>query len=533
MKDENKKYILENIGKKTVKEIARSLGMKEKKIRNFLEKHKKNASQVKTVNASVVERPAPFGMKSVLSKKVFLVIIFLVGFAVYSNSFQNEFLFDDIHNIQNNEQIRNTGNIVKVFQQRYGTQEGGGFYRPILTLTYMWDYFLWKLQPIGYHITNILLHILVCLLIFEVICIITESIPLSGIITLLYLVHPVHTEAVTYMSGRGDSLCAIFLFLIIILQYRYWSCTAVKKVIYYTLMLIVFVCALFSKELALIFPFLLMFFEYCMRDRGRYTGLMNKRLTFYIPFFLVSGLWFLLKNRIVPTETMTMIVPSLSARLTVLPRLIFDYLRLSFIPMGLHMEYKYPAPASFFDPRYFGPFLFIIVFCLIIYQIWQRGKVNRNYRIMFFGLGWFLIGLIPYMNILFVLNALFAEHWLYIPEMGFLLFIIYLIFYYLGRKTLPRRMLVGITSIWIVFYCCLTVSQNMVWKDAITFYTHTIRLSPYSAKAYGNLAIQYGNRGNLMKAKELLERAVKIDPMYEPAKADLARLNAFLAKKKR
>ncbi len=461
-------------------------------------------------------------------RKLFVIsAIFILGFIVYGNSFSNDFVFDDDTQIARNTGIRNFGNISGIFRHSLtyfsGSGEEGKFYRPLQSLTLMCDYSRWGLNPLGYHITNTLLHILVAVLLFFILCSITKSTLVAALASLLYTVHPANTEAVTYISGRADSLSAIFLLLMIIFQYRYWLSGGRKKAAYYSLILASFILALLGKEHAVLFPFLLIFFEYCMRDREKYSGVIGKKLLFYIPLFAAAAVWALVKNRIAVTEVMIKHPVALRSRLIMAPRAIFDYVRLTLFPVNLHMEYRFPAFKSLFEHGYFEPFLFTALLLLLVCFLWIKGRKSINYRIMFFGAGFFLISLFPYLNIAFQLNAPFAEHWLYIPQMGLILLIIYALFYS-ARTSAAKKGMTLLCIIAISACSYLTIRQNTVWKNDFTLSTHIIKYAPYSAHAYNNLAVEYIERGDTLKAKELFEKAIEVDPYYEIAKENLRKL---------
>jgi len=461
--------------------------------------------------------------------KILIIIgIIILGFVVYGNSFNNEFVYDDQDHVVKNSVIRSFKNIPLIFQHNLiyfsGVKEGK-FFRPTESITFMADYFLWGMEPFGYHMTNTVLHILVSILLFYVMCIVTKNYLLSGIVGILYLVHPIHTEAVTYISGRADSLASIFLLLMIFFQYKYWQAVRkYKRIFCYLLILCSFLLGLLSKESAMIFPFLLMLFEYCFRSDKNYAKFTFKTILFYVPIFALMGTWYLAKNKIVPTEVMVENVPPLSAFVAALPRLVFDYVKLSLFPVNLHMEYKLPFPSFPLQSFYSKPIIFIFIFLGVFIYLWKRGKSNSSMRIMFFGLAWFLLALFPYMNIAFVMNAIFSEHWLYIPEMGLILFFVCFIFYHTRNAERLRKYAISFCIVITLLYSFLTVRQNRVWRDPITFFTHTVKYSPHSEKAYNQLALEYIKRGDLIKAEELLEEAVGIEPRYTTAVENLQML---------
>lgn len=538
MDAEDKKYILDNIGKKTVKEIAGALGLKERKVKKFLDENKSANNPKKLPTLNDTEKHTAFsGMRIPYIAVLFVLII--AGIGVYFNSFHNDFVFDDVFQVVNNTAIRSFKNIPDIFSHSlsyYGGEKNDMFYRPLQNITYMVNYFFGKLNPAGYHAMNAMLHIAVSVLLFYFVSLISQNRVLSFLTALLYLVHPVHTEAVTYISGRADSLCTIFLLLMMIFQFKYWH-TDKKyvKMIYYALILICLLLGLLSKELAMIFPLLLMFTEYCLRSKEKYEGIFSRRFFFYVPLIILTVIWFFIKNSIVATETMVTDPNALklSVILRTVPKVIFDYIKISFFPVNLHMEYKLLFPKSVFQEGYLGPFIFILFLLPFVYFIWHKGRFSANYRILFFGIGWFLAGLLPYLNIFFNLNALFSEHWLYIPEMGLVLFVVYYLFYHSEKiKPLGWISLVFCLAAAAIF-SYLTVRQNAVWKDNITFFTYTIKHSPSSVKTYSNLAVEYIKRQDFIKAEELLGKALKIEPNYPIAVKNMQYVKSKLSNKKR
>lgn len=472
---------------------------------------------------------------------VFLSVlaIFVLTFLVYANSFGNEFVFDDISQIITNPVIRSFSGISDAFTHHltYFSEKHrleGKFYRPLQTVTLMVDYFLWGKEPLGYHITNTLLHALVGILLFLFLRLVTRNAGLSFLVSAVYAVHPAHTEAVAYMSGRADALSTIFLLLAMIFQRRYWEAdNAGRKALYYLLILASFVIALFCKESAVMFPFMLMLCDYCLRcersERSErsaqgYSSIINKRILFYLPFFFIMIAWFLAKNTIVTTETMVFKPSPLGVRIISVPRNIVGYLRLSIIPTDLHMEYRLPYPHSPFQRGYFGPIVFIVFFLAAFYYVWQRGKRDPGYRILFFGLAWFLLGLLPYLSIFFQLNAPFAEHWLYVPEMGLLLGIFYALYYRARTHRWATRALAAACVVMIVVFSVLTVRQNAVWKDPVSFYLYTLKYAPYSATIYNNLAIECIKAQDFSKAEVYFKKALEIQPDYETAIVNLRQL---------
>jgi len=262
MKPEHEEYILKNINTESVKEISKKLGLKVRKIKKFLDDQKKKEEQ----------SDVPTRKTETLTKKkhiffsVFLIII--LGFVVYGNSFHNDFFWDDKALIEDNRYVKDWSSISQTFTQDIGA--GGdkkwNFYRPLQMVTYMGDYSLWKLNAKGYHLTNIVLHIFVALCIYWLMNVIFNNNFLSSLTGMLFIVHPVHTEAVTYIAGRADSLALLFMLLCFIF---YIKSPPSKRIGQYLLMVLSYTLALLSKESSLILPALLLLYHISFNKKVR------------------------------------------------------------------------------------------------------------------------------------------------------------------------------------------------------------------------------------------------------------------------
>ena len=144
-----------------------------------------------------------------------LILITVLGFAVYGNAINGAFLWDDQLLIKDNQYIRDYSYLGQIFSSdtEAGAGEQSGFWRPIQIFTYTIEYSLWQLNASGYHLTNIILHILVALSVFWLVNILFDNQRLALFTGLLFVAHPIHTGAVAYISGRADSLAALFMLL--------------------------------------------------------------------------------------------------------------------------------------------------------------------------------------------------------------------------------------------------------------------------------------------------------------------------------
>ncbi|TAK08083.1 hypothetical protein EPO44_03070, partial [bacterium] len=186
---------------------------------------------------------------------IFLIVCFATLF--YTNSFANFFVWNDWTLIIENFLIKDWRNLPEIFTSAFWKPlvgEPSQIYRPLLSLSFMADFAVWGLNPWGYHLTNTLFHILNSILIYFLARVYVPAIP-ALMATLLFAVHPIHTEAVTYISGRGELIMTFFLLSGVLVFLKSEKRTSW---LFYLVSLPLFFFALLTKETAVIFPLLLL-----------------------------------------------------------------------------------------------------------------------------------------------------------------------------------------------------------------------------------------------------------------------------------
>ncbi len=487
MTPEDKKYILENTGKKSVKELAAELHLKEKHIQRLLEK--KQLKRNKPLGRQDTADPSK-AKGSLLS----VLMIVLAGVVVYGNSLRGELLWDDINLVQTNPFIKDWSYLPQVFLSsiRSGAGEVTNFYRPVQFLIYGIGYSFWQLNVVGYHCASVFVHVLAALSVYRLTRLLFHDDLLARLTGIFFVIHPVHTEAVSYISGIADPLAALFMLWCFALYIKGfgqggWVQTAA--------MCLVYILALLSRENSLVLPVLIWLYH---RTFDRPLAFQRFGAVAATAVGYILWRWVLLGNFLAEG----VIHPPFMRRLPGMFVALTEYVRLLVAPFNLHMEYG----GLLFDWREWRVSAGIVFLILLMVCAFKGRKQDRLWS---FSAGWFLIALIPVSN-LFPINAYMAEHWLYLPSIGFFLALSYGICI-LWRKEKTRAVALGLTICLCVFFSVLTLWQNRYWRDAITFYTRMLKLVPYSSKLYNNLAMAYHEKGQDEKLVALLQNAVTIE----------------------
>lgn len=432
------------------------------------------------------------------SRWLILATLGIAGFAVYANSIGNDFVWDDHSLVVNNSLIQEETPLIRAFQTdifQLGRNQGS-FYRPIQILSYRWDLFWWKLASSGYHLTNILLHCLNGWLVYLLCLSLTQGPLAAWLAATWFLIHPVHTEAVAYISGRADLLASLFLLLTLRSHRAAYGRNGDKgRLGLVAVSLGCFSLALLSKEIALVgLAFLPM--ADILLNSGTNRKPLFASIGRYAPFVILAILYLVGRAAAVGTSPGLKI----AATLPVLTRLqaggqaFWMYLQWILVPYPLHMEHHF-SPELLRQGQLSGS-LGVLLFAGMVLT------VVRSYRrlpVFAFGMGWFLIALLPSLNFVVPVNAFAAEHWLYLPFVGIAVLAAW------GWNLLERRAKLRSCAAVVIAglfagHGILTVRQNRVWRDSVTLFEHTVRWAPASARAHYLLAGTYQQAGRLTEA---------------------------------
>lgn len=437
-------------------------------------------------------------IKLTLEKISFLqvILIIILGLSIYSNCSNGNFIWDDYGLVKDNDYIKNWSNLPKIITEDFGV--GGGtksnFYRPLQMVVHMVGYSLWGFKTIGYHLTSILAHILAAVILYFLLRNLFHRKTISFVVSLLFVAHPINTEAVCYISGLSDPLSLVFMLSCLIF---YIKSLYSKNIALYILALLSFVFALFSKENAVVLPLLILLYHYAF---GK--NIEIKKLILFLG--ILMGYILLRLTILNPLDRSPLTIVGLLERIPVFFAAIADYLRLLLLPFDLHMEYGNKIFKVTDTKVMLG---LIMSFSLIIFAFIKR----KDNAVLFFAIAWFFITLLPVSNIYPISYSFMMEHYLYVPALGFFLVLSDLLCHPLKNKTSAFFLRLCTVAL-LIFYSYLTVKQTECWKEPITFYKRILKYAPNSWRFYNELGIEYANVGDNSEAEGAYKEALKINP---------------------
>jgi tetratricopeptide (TPR) repeat protein len=462
-------------------------------------------------------------------------VLAVLGFIVRLPALPGAMIWDDSYLIQDNPFIKSPLFIFEVFRHYLFLDSYSAHYRPMQNLSFMADYFFWNGNAYGFHLTNVLLHIASGILLYPLLLELFASLrPAAGkidnnsacsvgafFVALLWIVHPVHSAAVDYVSGRADSLAFFFACAgwLLFIRARKSSRFLVQTALY-TSAAFSGLLALCSRETACIwfalFLFHLFFFAGNLRFKFKVATLVG--------CLCLIGVYAGLRQLPPPRENTS---PSSGwsnpMRAVLMLRALGDYGRLMIYPSNLHMERTLLDPENYqtnatwkrsVSAEYLSIAGLGVLAALLLGTSW-RGA-GRPARI--FGASWFVLGYLPISNLL-ELNATVAEHWLYLPSVGFLIFVIGCV---LDLPVLCRPVVVGCACCAVVALSVRSTIRSSDWSTEEIFYTRTLAAGGRSSRVLANLGQVYANRGEYAKAEAIFRNVLRMSPDYPVARNNLA-----------
>ena len=445
-----------------------------------------------------------------------LAIVLGVTFLAYSRTLKYDFVYDDRGIILDNPDVHSWRYLPRYFAGHVWSgvmpRELENYYRPVFLVWFRLNDMLFGAHSSGWHFTTILLHLLVTLLVYRLAFRLTDDRLSSGIAALLFGLHPVHIEAVSWISGVTEPLLGALL-LPAFLCYLRWRDGPAKGKRWLALSLAFFALAMLAKETALVLPAVILVYELLFRPRreGRDAGRLLPGalrpvlpyLALLPPYVLVRG-WALkgLSHIATPLPVTTL--------LFTWPSLLWFWARHLVWPVGLSTFYDLPA-VSHPDARNFTlPAIGVLLLLLLLARLAQRS------RAVAFACAWLVLPLLPVLDIRVFLRDNFAQdRYLYLPSIGLAIMgglalrrLDFARFQFRGQPLLPLLL----SALLGVVMTLSVAGQSAYFANENAFYTHNLQAVPRSKLVKANLGALWGEQGRYDEAVRLFQEILRDEP---------------------
>jgi hypothetical protein len=387
--------------------------------------------------------------------------IVLLTLCAYAGSFDGAFVSDDIRTIRDNEIIRGLDGAHVA--QMFSTFDGAN-YMPLTVLSLAVDYQLWGLEPRGFHVTNLLMHIGCALLVYLILMRLGLPAGVSCLTALLWAVHPLQVESVAWISERKNVLSGLFFFATFYLYLDYSNRDADSahrpRPGTYAAIVALFTCAVLSKLNTMVLPALFLAYETAFRGRWRPRDFLVAA-----PLFAIGGLvaWYNLAGN--PIHGSHWHGGSVLATWLTSSVVFFDYLRLLILPIDLQSWYDVTIRGSLADPI---ALLCVVGIVLIAATtLWSiRARRPEAFWIL-----WFVITLLPMLNILVPSRSLMQDRYMYLSMLGPLALAATML-----NARAPsghaRRGLAAASSVVVAVCMLLSYRQVEMWDSPMAEWSH-------------------------------------------------------------
>ncbi|MBI3271185.1 MAG: tetratricopeptide repeat protein [Planctomycetes bacterium] len=474
------------------------------------------------------------GSAGLLRRLPAAALVALAALLAYANTLPNDFVYDDVAAVATNPLVLDPGALPRLWVTRYphdGVRPSS--YRPFAMTTFWLDRRVWGAEPMGFHFTNLLLHATASVLAFLLYGRVAGPGPAALVGGLLFAVHPIHTEAVAPVIGRLELLSTTGALASILLFFRAVSSRRTLPLLAGSAACLA--AGLLSKESCVTAPFLACAATLAAASPASPDGRagdpppLRRVLLLSLPLWAVLAVYVAGRAAILGTVTLANLAFTDSGigtagRYVIALRVLADYARLLVAPAGLRAIYPDThfarlAATSAGDPATILSALLVVgLVALAVLGLRKRSTVS-------FGVGWFLLGLLPMSNLLFEIGIWKAERLLYWPSVGACLALGACAGMLAKSATTPGTTAgsaprVGVARVlWrlavpaiLVAFLFLTVLRNRDWRNSLSFAADRVEKDPDDPASRTFLAHALLKVGRVDEAEEEARAAASLDP---------------------
>lgn len=454
-----------------------------------------------------------------------LVVVALI----FANALVNGFVFDDHVHVLGNRTLRSLQNLPSILLSSY---------RPFRDVSYAVDFAIWGEKPFGFHLTSLLIHLGNTVLVFFIMRRILDQILPASLAALIFAIHPVQVDSVSYISGRRDVLFTVFYLASFLIYLKYRDAIERRRktrtVIFIGLFLAFWALSLMSKEMAASLPGFIFVWNFCelwdqntgrwlRRFKDAFRKAFGRDKWFYLAMCLAGPVYVWYQVAIKGGSERARLSGfsywggSFYTNLLTSIRVHAWYLKQLVFPTPI-VQYSdaFDVSTSILDWR-------VLVAITVVGATLAAGLVLLNKeRLLAFAILSFFVLLLPVSQII-PHHELLADHYLYLPMMSFGLGVALVAQKISSRSLIARRAVVATLAVVLIVFGVMTVFRNTVYKNDLTLWKTNYEEAPNSLRAVSSLASQYATIYPARSA-ELYKRCIALNPSYAGAYISLAAL---------
>ncbi len=458
---------------------------------------------------------------SYLGAAALAAVVFIVYLPILGNGFVN---WDDPVYVTENLIIRSFD--LTLLKAAFTTVLSSNWH-PLTVISHALDYALFGLNPLGHHLTSLIIHSLNGALVFILVTSLTgtlregeedkrRAVTAALVTALIFALHPLRVESVAWVSERKDLLYSFFYLLSIITYLRY---AASRKAAFYALSIALFTLSLLSKPMAVTLPVVLLILDYYPLKRFGSSTII-KTIAEKAPYFLLGlgaalgALFSQSTGGAISSFEMFSASKRVALHLFNALYAYAFYIIKTLWPVKLAPLYPYTANPEILSFKYLGAAFLIIAITIV--TIYYR-KRSRLYIALW---AYFIISLLPVIGIVQIGAQAAADRYTYLPSLALALPLGLAAggAFALERGKRVRVAAVSVTALILVILTLLSIKQSAIWKDSLTLWNHELALYPNTvAGPYNNRGYAYRALGKYEEAIKDFTRAIEIDPYYRGA----------------
>lgn len=437
---------------------------------------------------------------------------------VYAGAFHGDFHYDDSLTILDNPHLADWHTFIGHLDHMV---------RPVLYATFLADRSLYGLEPAGYHALNLLLHLGSTMLLYAILkTAVQEGSAVPFWTALIFAIHPIATETVTYISGRASGLMAFFYLFALFLYVRVWEAPATRRPLYIAAAMGSWLLSVASKETAVTLPIILFLWDVVIRQLKGTS--LRVAMLFQAPFWAMVGLaalWAWSHPRYAALAQFSFTIrPLWDHLLSELHVMAFE-VWLFFSPWNQNFDHDVPEFHAVSQWPLAVDLLMLTAMLIGACLSWRR------FPLVAFGLSWFFIQLLP--TTVIPRNDLLSERNLYLPAIGLLLAIVASASYVNQWMTTKHQQsalvpygFAGLATASALVLCFFTYQRNLLYQDRLLLWSDAVKKSPNKSRPHNNLGYAYSLHGDWDRAIDEFRTAARLDPDFILAQQNLR--NAYL-----